>query len=129
MPIDYVDSLKATRLSAVVSAIDAGGGAGKIKLYTAQGGTLLAVIPLAPPPCGTVSVPTLTFGSMPRTGTGEPGIGTQTATYAVITTSTDALVVEGLTVGTTNAFDIVLNSASISAGQAVTVTLATITHG
>lgn len=52
-----------------------------------------------------------------------------TASKAELRNSSDAVIVSGLTVGTSGTFDVVLTSTLITAGQTVTVTSGTITHG
>ena len=126
MSVTYNAALKTTRMTDVVAAIDAGAGAGKLEIGTTGMATLLAEFTLADP-CGTVSGPVLTFDF-------DPGISdtsannTGTAAAAQIKDSNGVVVVSGLTVGTAGT-DIIIDNASITTGQTVTLTVGTITHG
>lgn len=123
MAVIYASGLRTTRMDAVKTAIDAGAGAGKIKIYTSGGGTLLAVLTLSDP-CGTVSGDTLTFSTITADSSAD---NTGTAAEAKITTSADADVVTGLTVGTSGA-NINLNTTSIVSGATVSMSSGTLTH-
>ena len=59
MAITYAAAVRTARLQAVLDAIDADAGAGKLVIGTTGMGTVLATIPLADP-AGTVSGDTLT---------------------------------------------------------------------
>lgn len=122
MSVVYATSLKSTRMGDVVTAIGTGG---KLKIYSAGGTTLLAQISLANP-CGTVSGAVLTFSGTPLTETSADASGT--AAVATITDSSGTVVISGLTVSSTSG-DIVLSSTNIVAGQPITITAASITHG
>ena len=123
MSVIYASALRTTRMQAVADAIDAGT-AGKLKLYT-SGDALLATFTLADP-CGTVSGDTLTFDVDPDINATVAATGT--ATKATITTSADAVIVSGLTVGT-GSENIVMSSNVIgSTGDTVTLETATLTH-
>jgi hypothetical protein len=122
MSVTYNTTLKNTRLTDVVTAIGSGG---KIKLYTAGLGTLLAQINL-PNPAGTVSAGVLTFSGTPLTEASADNSGI--AASATIVDGSGTVIVSGLTVSSTSG-DIVLSSVNIVAGQPVTLTTATITHG
>jgi hypothetical protein len=76
-------------------------------------------------PCGTVSGGVLTFSSFPRSDTSANNTGTAAA--ARVRDSNGVDIITGLTVGTTGS-DINLDSVSITSGQTVTITSATITH-
>lgn len=125
MAVVYATTLKTTRLNAVITAIDAGSGAGKLKIYTSGGSTLLATLTLADP-CGSASTDTLTFDFDPDISATAAATGT--AAEATLTDSDDNVVVSGLTVGTSGT-NIVLDSVSITSGQTVTIATGTITHG
>lgn len=126
MSVVYSSTAINDRLQGVVTAIDAGGSNGTIKLF--QGGTTISTISLARP-CGTVSGGVLTFS------------GTLIDTSAAATGSVDGgkifdsngdVVVSGLTAGIPlSGADIIisngLNSTLISAGQVVSLLSATIT--
>lgn len=123
MAVIYNAATRTARMSPVLSAIDAGTGAGKIKILTAAD-AVLATIPLAAAPSGTVSGDALTFGSMPRSATAS---ATGTAAKAIITTGSDVTIVSGLTVGTSGT-NVILDSVSINSGQTVSITAASLTH-
>jgi hypothetical protein len=127
MSVTYNTTLKNTRMNSVVSAID-NGGAGSLLLGAAGGfggSNLLAAIIFAVT-CGTVSGGVLTFSSTPLTDASAANTGT--ATQAEIEDGVGHVVVSGLTVGTSGS-DLDLSSTSIVAGQSVTLTAATLTHG
>jgi hypothetical protein len=127
MSVVYNTTLKNTRMTAVVAAID-NGGAGSL-LFGAAGGftgaNLLAVIAFSGT-CGTVSGGVLTFSGTPLVDASAANTGT--ATQAEVEDGTGHVVISGLVVAT-SAADIVLSSTSIVAGQSVTITAASITHG
>jgi hypothetical protein len=125
MSVVYNTTLKNTRMTDVVTAI---GTTGFLNIYTSGGSTLLASIPLANP-AGTVSGGVLTFSGTPLTVSSAAASGT--AASATVTTAASGggtTVISGLTVSSTSG-DIVLSSTNIVAGQPVTITSASITHG
>lgn len=125
MAVTYSTAAKEDRLEAVIALIDAGSGAGKLKIRDGSN-VVLATLTLADP-CGAASGGTLTFDFDPDiSDTSADASGT--AANAIITDSDDTTVISGLTVGTSGT-DIVLDSVSITAGQTVTLTTGTITHG
>jgi hypothetical protein len=125
MAVVYAAALRTTRMQAVLAAIDAGAGAGKLKIGTTAMGTVLATLTLADP-SGSVSGDVLTLDFDPDiSDTSADNSGTAAA--ATITDSDDNVIVSGLTVGTSGT-NVVLDSTSITAGQTVTITSGTITH-
>ena len=127
MSVVYNTTLKNTRMTSVVTAID-NGGAGSLLFGAAggfTGGNLLSTILFAAT-CGTVSGGVLTFSSTPLVDSSAAHTGT--ATQAEVEDGVGHVVISGLTVGT-SASDINLSSTSIVAGQSVTITAATVTHG
>ncbi len=122
MAVVYNATLKNTRMTDVVTAIGSGG---KIKIYTVGLGTLLAQIALASV-AGTVSGGVLTFSGTPLTEASADNNGV--AAVATIVDGSGTVIVSGLTVSS-SVGDIVLSSVNIVAGQPVTLTTATITHG
>ena len=126
MSVVYNAALKTTRMTDVVTAIDAGAGAGKLEIGTTGMATLLAEFTLADP-CGTVSGSVLTFDFDPDISDTSAN-NTGTAAAAQIKDSNGVVVVSGLTVGTAGT-DIIIDNASITTGQTVTLTVGTITHG
>lgn len=125
MGVIYAAALRTTRMTSVRDAIDAGAGAGKLKIGTTAMGTVLATLTLADP-CGTVSGDVLTLDFEPDISDSSAD-ASGTAAAAVITDSNDNIIVSGLTVGTSGT-NIVLDSVSITATQVVTITAGTITH-
>lgn len=123
MAVTYSTAAKTARLTAVINEIDAGVGAGKLKIRD-SGNVVLATITLTDP-SGTASAGVLTFDFDPDISTTASATGT--AANAIITDSADVTVISGLTVGTSGS-DINLDSTSITTGQTVTITTATITH-
>jgi hypothetical protein len=127
MSVTYNTTLKNTRLTSVRDAIDTGG-AGSLKFGAAggfSGGNLLSTITFSAT-SGTVSGGVLTFSGTPLVDSSAANTGTATQAKVVSGGATD--IITGLTVGT-SASDINLSSTSIVAGQSVTLTSATITHG
>lgn len=85
---------------------------------------VLATLPL--PNAGvTVSADVLNLTAGPVSANAT---GTGTASLAELRTSGGTVVVSGLTVGTSGT-DVVLGAIAISAGQTVTITSGTVTHG
>lgn len=125
MGVIYAAALRTARMNEVKDAIDAGAGAGKLKIGTAGMAAVLATLTLADP-CGTVSGDVLTFDFDPDISDTSAD-NTGTAAAATITDSADNVIVSGLTVGTSGT-NIVLDSVSITAGQTVTITSGTLTH-
>jgi hypothetical protein len=127
MAVTYSTTVKTNRMTAVRDSIDAGGAAGKLEIGTTAMGTVLATITLgySGASTGTVSGSVLTLAGFPRSDTSADATGTAAA--ARIRTSANADVITGLTVGL-SASDINLDSLSITAGQNVTISSATITH-
>jgi hypothetical protein len=123
MGVIYAAALRTTRMNSVVAAIDAGAGAGKLKIGTAAMGTVLAVLPLSDP-CGSVTGDVLTFSTITADASAD---NTGTAAAAIITDSDDNTIVSGLTVSTSGA-NINLNTVSIVAGANVSMSSGTLTH-
>lgn len=121
--MNYATTVKNSRLQVVADAVDAGAGPGVLEIGTSSMGTVLFSISLADP-CGTVSAGVLTF-TTPRTDASADATGT--AAEAQIRDSDSNVIVSGLTVGLA-ATDVVISALSISMGQAITLSSATITH-
>jgi hypothetical protein len=122
----YNNTVKTTRMTAVKDAIDAGAGAGKLKIYTAGYAALLATFTCSDP-CGSVAgdPATLTFSGMPKSTT---GLADGVAVVARVTDSADTMVREGMDVATSGAA-ITIDNTSIATGQTVNWTSGTIQHG
>lgn len=132
MAIGLVTSLRTTMASDMITAIDAGGSAGTLTIYSgsrpATGGaatTALAVLPLSYP-CGTASSGVLTFSAI-TTDTSADATGT--ATWARIATSAGNFVVDMSVTVSGGGGDCELGSVTINTGQQVAVTSAAITIG
>lgn len=122
MAVVYNTTLKNTRMTSVVTAI---GSAGKLKIYTAGLALLLSTINLANP-AGTVSGGVLSVSGTPLTDASAAASGTAAAAKVQDGAGTD--IITGLTVSSTSG-DIVLSSTNIVAGQPVTITSGSVTHG
>lgn len=124
MAVTYTTAVKNARLNAVTSAI---GTTGVLEIGTTSMGTVLATIPLANPAAPAASSGVLTF-TMPQTDSSADATGTA-ASARVRTASGGTDVITGLVVTLTGGGgDITLDSLSITAGQQVTITAASITH-
>ena len=122
MSIIYATNTLNARLNAVVSQIDAGSGPGTLKIGTSGMAQVLSTIPMAIP-CGTVSGGVLTL----TTPIADPLVAvTGTLASAEIEDSNGNLIASGLTVGLSSAFDIIMSSLSVTAGQNLSIISATI---
>lgn len=125
MSITYVAAVKTARMNAVVSQI---GTSGKLKLFTSAD-VLLATFALAAT-AGTVTGSVLTLSDANGATAGilnTTASAAGTAAKASITTSADADVITGLTVGSA-ATDLILDNPVFVSGQAITINSATLTH-
>ena len=125
MALGFATTLRTARASQIVAAIDAGAGAGKLRLYNgtrpATGGavtTLLAELTFSDP-CGTVTNGVLTFNSITSDASAD---NTGTATWFRIVDSTGAFVLDGTITVTGGGGDITMTSTSIQAGVTVDAT-------
>jgi hypothetical protein len=124
MAVTYTTAVKNSRLNAVTTAI---GTTGVLEIGTTSMGTVLATIPLANPAAPAASSGVLTF-TMPQTDSSADATGTA-ASARVRTASGGTDIITGLVVTLTGGGgDITLDSLSITAGQQVTITAASITH-
>ena len=125
MPVVYIESLKNARLDEVTAAL---GTAAELEIGDTGFASVLATIPLANPAAPAATGGVLTF-TMPQSDTGADDSGT--AAEARITDGGSNVIVDGLTVGVaaTPSPDVILDTVTITAGQVVTITSATITHG
>lgn len=123
MAVTYSNTVKDSRMTQVLNAIDGGVAAGYIEICNAGYANVLATITLADP-CGSVASQALTF-TMPRSDTSADFTGT--AAIARIKDSAGNICVSGLTVSTSGA-DINLTSLLITAGDTVTINSGVITH-
>ena len=127
MSVVYNTALKNTRMTDVVTAVD-NGGAGSLLFgdgVSFISTHLLSTIVFSAT-FGTVSGGVLTVSGTPKVDASAAHSGVASA--AEVEDGVGHVVISGLTVGT-SASDINLSSTSIVAGQSVTITAATITHG
>lgn len=122
MAVVYPNAVKQARLTAVATAI---GATGVLEIGTAGMAAVLATITLNAT-AGTAVNDVLTLSGFPKSDTSADATGTAAAAR-IRTAPAGTDIVTGLTVGTTGS-DINLDSVSITAGQAVTINSATITH-
>jgi hypothetical protein len=121
--VNYVATLKSSRMAAVITAIDVHASPAYIEIgTTAMAATLVTIV--MGDPSFAESGGVITMQGVPKSGVAS---GTGTAAAARVRTGGGADVITGLTVSTSGA-DINLNSVSISGGQTVTLTSGTITH-
>jgi hypothetical protein len=123
MPISYNLATINGRLNVVVTNIDAGASFGVMRLL-ATGNQTVSTIQLLKP-SATVTAGILTFNGLPLAS--PLTLISAQIVAADIEDSTGAVVASGLTVGPSSAFDIVMANPTVSAGQTLTLTLATIT--
>lgn len=132
MAISLSTAARNARLTALITAIDAGSGPGVLSIYSgtrpATGGattTLLAELTLSDP-CGTVSGGVLTFNAITQDSSAN---ASGTASWARIVDSTGTHVLD-LGVGTAGSGqEIILNTTTIVAGGPVGITSASLTEG
>ena len=125
MAVNYATSLKADRMTAVITRLDAQAGNAILKIGTSGMASTLASITLAKP-SATVSGGVLTFSGLPKSATAT---GAGTAAAAQLTDSAGTVWVDGLTVGTSGT-NVIIDNTSISVGQTVNFNAtSTITHG
>lgn len=120
MAISHSATLRNTFATAVLAAIDAGSGPGKIVLKTAGGATTLAVIALNDP-AGTVSGPTLTFSTSPAPSDSAADASGVVA-VAEIQSSDSVVVISGAVTEAGGGGDFTIASTSITAGDPVNLT-------
>ena len=125
MAVTYSSTVKDSRMTVVLNAVDAGAAAGYAEICSAAYASVLATITLADP-CGSVSSGVLTF-TMPKSDTSADATGT--AAIARIKDSDGNVVISGLTVGVTGSgSDLEFTSVSFTATDTVTLSSAAITH-
>lgn len=124
MAVTYSATIKSARMAEVITAIDGGGGAGKLEIGTTGMASTLATITL-PATSFVESGGVITLQGVPLSVAAS---ATGTAAEARFRDFVNADCVTALSVGT-GSEDIVLNSVAISSGQDVEITSGTITHG
>lgn len=123
MAVTYTVAVKNSRLDAVTTAI---GTTGVLEIGTTSMASILATIALGNPAAAAASGGVLTLSGFPRSDTSADNTGTAAAAR-IRTASGGTDIVTGLTVGLSGS-DINLDSLSITTGQTVTLSSATITH-
>lgn len=119
--MNYASDVKTRRLQVVVDAI---GSDGLVKIWTEGMGTLLSVVKLATP-AFTVSGSEMNLAGQVNLDPRARSSGR--ARVAQITTASGKVVVDGLSVGKTDA-ELVLTSDEIQEGQEVRIAYGTIVH-
>src|SRR4051812_48528328 len=114
MALNYSTTLKNARLQKTIDAIDGGGAAGTLKIYTAGGALLLSTIPLARPSFATPSGGAMTLAGTPLTDTNAAATGV--AALGRFYDSTGTLQVDGMTVGISGT-DIIVATTTINAAD------------
>lgn len=133
MAIGYATALRNNMLDEITTLIDAGAGAGLLRIYDGTkpavcgtATTLLAELTMTDPSAGAASGGVWTASSITDdTSANAPG----TATWFRIVDSNGVCVLDGTVTVTSGGGDLELNSVSISTGQNVAVTSMTITEG
>jgi hypothetical protein len=126
MAVTYLNSLKDTRMTAVITALDGQAGNAAIQIWNAAYATMLCSIPLAKPSF-TEATQAITMAGGSKSGTAVAS-GTAALGRIVDGAGSPNNIITGLTVAAGSG-DINLNSVSITNGQTVTITSAVITHG
>jgi hypothetical protein len=123
MAVNYDAATKTARMAATILQIDANASPAYIEICTASFATTLVAITLSDPSF------TESGGVITMAGAPKSGVATNAGTAAVarIKDGGGTTKVNNLTCGTSGA-DINLNSTTVSVGQTVTMTSATITH-
>lgn len=131
MAIAYSTALRNARLNQVTASVDAGSGAGLLRIYDgtrpATGGTattLLAELTFSDPSFGAASDGVLTASAITQDAAANAN---GTATWFRVVDSAGTFVMDG-NVGTSGS-DLNLNSTSISTGVAVSITSFVLTEG
>lgn len=124
MAINYSTSLKTDRMTSVITRLDAQSGVARVEVTTASYTTVLSTI-LCQKPSFTEASGVITMAGVPKSDTSAANTGT--AALARLKDSAGTVWVQGLTCGVGTG-DLQLNSLSITAGQTVSITSATLTH-
>ena len=124
MAVNYSVALKTDRMVSVITRLDAQSSVATIEICSAAYAAVLASISLQKPSF-TESAGVLTMAGAPKSDSSADNTGT--AALARVKDSAGTVWIQGLTCGVGSG-DIQLNSLSITSGQTVTLTSATITH-
>lgn len=125
MAVTYAASLKATRMQAVLTALDAHANPATIEIGTAGMASVLCIVTLADPSF-TLAGAVLTMAGPPKTSAAAIAAGN--AAEARIKEGGGTVIVSGLTVGTA-ATDIIISAVAIALNDLVQMNSGTITHG
>jgi hypothetical protein len=124
VPVLYAEDIRNARLQVVADAIDAGPANGRLVIGSAGLAVVHVDIELAKP-CASIAGGVLTLLGIPlEAQAAQAG----TPAEAALTDSTGLVVADGLTVGISGA-NVILDSASVGAGQTVRINAGSITHG
>ena len=115
MAITHPAIIRTTLATAIRDEIDAGAGAGTVKIYTAAKAALLATLTCSDP-CGTVNTGVLTFSAITRDTEAD---ATGTAAVFDVTDSTGEIVFSGTVSATGGAGDMQFPTVDFVAGQAI----------
>jgi hypothetical protein len=115
-------SVRNSIVDVVTAAIDAGAGAGTVKLYTAAFAALLATMTFSDPSFAAASGGSATANAITDDSAAD---ATGTAAVIRVASSTPTTVFEG-TAGTSGT-DLVLNTSAITTGDRVSISAASIT--
>jgi|SRR5215831_1804970 len=122
----YINSLKDTRMTAVITALDGQSGTAAIRIGTAGMGTVLATIPLSKPSFSEASQAITLLGT-PKSVTAS-ATGTAANAQIVDGAATPNVIISGLSVGTASG-DIILSGVNFTSGQQITINSGIISHG
>lgn len=123
MAVTYTTAVKNARMDAITTAA---GTTAVLEIGTTAMGSVLATIALGNPIAAGAASGILTLSGFPRSDTSADATGTAAAAR-IRTAGGGTDIITGLTVGL-SASDIILDSLSITTGQTVTLSAATITH-
>ncbi len=118
MALTLGTSARNASVDARVDLIDAGSGAGKVKILT-SGDALLCTITLADPAFGSASSGSASASGLPKSATAS---GTGTAAKYQVTDSDDNVIWSGTCSASGGGGDMILDSTSITSGQTVAIT-------
>lgn len=118
MAITHAASVKTTIANAILAAIDAGSGAGKVVLKA--GATTIATLPLSDP-AGTVASGVLTIDITP-VPEDTSADATGTVTTFEIQDSTNAVVISGTVTITGGGGDLTMPNPAVTAGEPIELT-------
>ena len=116
MAVTLVNAARSAACNAVAALLNAGAGAGKLKLKSAAD-AVLCIITLADPAFGAAANGVATAAGLPKSGTGLAAAGAGTAATKYDVTDSDDTVIWSGTIPA----DMTLDNASIAENQTVTI--------